>query len=121
MDISFRKLGASGIQITTVGFGSWAVGGDWAFGWGDQDDRDSVAAILHAVGAGVNWIDTAAAYGLGHSEVVVGRALTQLPAADRPLVFTKCGVVGDPANPHAAPRRAASRRPNPSDANVRRH
>jgi aryl-alcohol dehydrogenase-like predicted oxidoreductase len=108
MDISVRKLGASGIEITTVGFGSWAVGGDWAFGWGDQDDRDSVAAILHAVGAGVNWIDTAAAYGLGHSEVVVGRALTRLPAADRPLVFTKCGVVGDPANPHAAPRRIAA-------------
>jgi len=108
MDINVRKLGASGIEITAVGFGSWAVGGDWAFGWGDQSDDDSVAAILHAAAAGVNWIDTAAVYGLGHSEEVVGRALKRLPVGDRPLVFTKCGVVGDPARPHAAPRRIAS-------------
>jgi hypothetical protein len=108
MDINVRKLGASGMEITTVGFGSWAVGGDWAYGWGDQDDDDSVGAILHAVGAGVNWIDTAAAYGLGHSEEVVGRALAQLTAGERPMVFTKCGVVGDPANPHATPRRIAA-------------
>jgi len=108
MDMNVRKLGASGMEITTVGFGSWAVGGDWAYGWGDQDDDDSVGAILHAVRAGVNWIDTATAYGLGHSEEVVGRALTRLPAADRPLVFTKCGIVGDPANPHATPRRIAA-------------
>ena len=108
MEMNVRKLGMSGIEITTVGFGSWAVGGDWQFGWGNQDDGDSVAAILHAVTAGVNWIDTAAVYGLGHSEEVVGRALTQIPAGDRPLVFTKCGVVGDPANPHATPSRIAS-------------
>ena len=118
MDINVRKLGASGMEITTVGFGSWAVGGDWAYGWGDQDDDDSVGAILHAVRAGVDWIDTATAYGLGHSEEVVGRALTRLPAADRPLVFTKCGIVGDPANPHATPRRIAAW--HPSGANVRR-
>jgi aryl-alcohol dehydrogenase-like predicted oxidoreductase len=108
MDMNVRKLGTSGMEITAVGFGSWAVGGDWAFGWGDQDDEDSVGAILHAVAAGVSWIDTAAVYGLGHSEEVVGRALAQLSATERPLVFTKCGDVGDPANPHAAPRRIAA-------------
>jgi aryl-alcohol dehydrogenase-like predicted oxidoreductase len=108
MEMSVRKLGVSGMEITAVGFGSWAVGGDWAFGWGDQNDDDSVRAILHAVAAGVNWIDTAAAYGLGHSEVVVGRALAQLPAVERPFVFTKCGTVWDPANPHARPRHIAS-------------
>ncbi|MGA2513411.1 MAG: aldo/keto reductase [Candidatus Limnocylindrales bacterium] len=106
--MNLRKLGTSGMEITTVGFGSWAVGGDWRFGWGDQDDGDSMSSILHAVRAGVNWIDTAAAYGLGHSEGIVGRALKQLPAGDRPLVFTKCGVVGDPANHHATPHRVAA-------------
>jgi aryl-alcohol dehydrogenase-like predicted oxidoreductase len=104
MDINVRKLGTSGMEITTVGFGSWAVGGDWVYGWGDQDDDDSVRAILHAVAAGVSWIDTAAIYGLGHSEEVVGRALAQLPATERPLVFTKCGIVWDPANRRAEPR-----------------
>ena len=108
MDLNVRKLGKSGLEITSVGFGSWAVGGDWAFGWGDQDDDDSVAAILHAVGAGVNWIDTAAVYGLGHSEEVVGKALARLPAADRPLVFTKCGMTWDPADRHAPARRVSS-------------
>lgn len=93
-------LGKSGLDITPVGFGAWAIGGgDWAFGWGGQDDADSIAAIHHAVTGGVNWIDTAAAYGLGHSEEVVGKALAALPAADRPLVFTKCGVLADPTNP----------------------
>ncbi len=69
MDLHVRKLGTSDLEITTVGFGSWAVGGDWAYGWGDQDDGDSVRAIVRAVGAGVNWIDTAAIYGLGHSDL----------------------------------------------------
>lgn len=108
MDFNVRKLGTSGMEITTVGFGSWAVGGDWAYGWGHQDDGDSVRAILRAVGAGVNWIDTAAVYGLGHSEEVVGRALAHLPATARPLVFTKCGIVGDPADRRAEPRYIAS-------------
>ena len=100
MDLQTRPLGKSGLQITTVGFGSWAVGGGgWAFGWGAQDDEDSVRAITHAVGRGVNWIDTAAVYGLGRSEEVVGRAVAAIPAADRPLVFTKCGLKWDAANP----------------------
>jgi hypothetical protein len=93
--IPTRPLGSAGPAITTVGFGAWAVGGAWAFGWGPQDDRDSIAAIHRALDAGVGWIDTAAAYGLGHSEEVVARALEGVAA--RPLVFTKCGLVSFPA------------------------
>jgi aryl-alcohol dehydrogenase-like predicted oxidoreductase len=79
-----------------VGFGAWAIGGgDWAFGWGPQDDADSIAAIRHALGKGINWIDTAAVYGLGHSEEVVARALRGMPGNERPYVFTKCGLVWD--------------------------
>ncbi|HEY2658101.1 MAG TPA: aldo/keto reductase [Caulobacteraceae bacterium] len=92
------------MQITRVGFGSWAVGGDWAVGWGGQDDRDSVAAIRHAVARGVNWIDTAAIYGLGHSEEVVAAALAEIPRRERPYVFTKCGLVSDPTDRNATPR-----------------
>ena len=88
-----RRLGTGGPEITTVGFGAWAVGGgDWAFAWGPQDDVASIAAIRHAVSRGVNWIDTAAVYGYGHSEEVVGRALADIPRGERPLVFTKCGL-----------------------------
>jgi aryl-alcohol dehydrogenase-like predicted oxidoreductase len=91
-----RPLGTSGLSITLVGFGAWAIGGgDWAFGWGPQDDEDSLAAMRHALERGINWIDTAAVYGLGHSEELVGRLLRQLPADRRPLVFTKCGLVWD--------------------------
>jgi aryl-alcohol dehydrogenase-like predicted oxidoreductase len=98
-----RPLGSSGIEITTVGFGAWAAGGGgWIFSWGEQDDAESVAAIRRAVDYGVNWIDTAAVYGIGHSEEVVGRALREIPAAQRPMVFTKCGVVADPAKPFAS-------------------
>lgn len=71
-----RLLGTTDLAITPVGFGAWAIGGgDWAFGWGPQDDRDSLAAMRHALELGINWIDTAAVYGLGHSEQVVGRLL----------------------------------------------
>src|SRR5271166_4530233 len=94
-----RQLGRTDMRITRVGFGSWAVGGDWAVGWGSQDDKDSVAAIRHAVACGVNWIDTAAIYGLGHSESVVCAALADIPRGERPYVFTKCGLIGDPHNP----------------------
>jgi aryl-alcohol dehydrogenase-like predicted oxidoreductase len=88
-----RMLGTNGPQITTVGFGAWAAGGGgWSFSWGPQDDAASIAAIRHAIEKGVNWIDTAAVYGLGHSEEVVGRAVAAIPASDRPLVFTKCGL-----------------------------
>ncbi|RKS77028.1 aryl-alcohol dehydrogenase-like predicted oxidoreductase [Actinomadura pelletieri DSM 43383] len=90
-----RPFGKTGMDITVIGFGSWAVGGPGLMGWGAQSDDESVAAIHHAVALGVNWVDTAAVYGFGHSEKVVGRALAELPAADRPLVFTKCGLVWD--------------------------
>ena len=86
------------MAITRVGFGAWAVGGgDWAFSWGAQDDAESIAAIRHAVDVGINWIDTAAVYGLGHSEDIVARALRDVPRGDRPFVFTKCGLVWDDA------------------------
>jgi len=95
--------------LTRVGFGAWAIGGgDWAFAWGNQDDAASIAAIRHAVESGVNWIDTAAVYGLGHSEEVVAAALADLPAADRPYVFTKGGLVWDAADRSAAPRRVGA-------------
>jgi aryl-alcohol dehydrogenase-like predicted oxidoreductase len=104
--LATRQLGSTDLKLTTVGFGAWAVGGGgWAYGWGPQDDADSIAAILHAVDRGVNWIDTAAIYGLGHSEEVVGRALRQLPAAERPFVFTKGGMVHDPSRPFDEPER----------------
>ena len=86
-----RQLGLGGPELTGVGLGTWARGGPWQFGWGALDDDDSVAAIRHAVGSGVNWIDTAAVYGLGHSEEVVGRALAGFDAGREVLVATKCG------------------------------
>ncbi len=86
-----KKLGDSDLEITSIGFGAWAIGGgDWQYGWGPQDDDDSVGAIHAALDGGVNWIDTAAVYGLGHSEEVVGRALRGSSA--KPYVFTKCGM-----------------------------
>lgn len=85
-----RKLGNSDLRITPVGFGAWAIGGSgWEFAWGPQDDADSIAAIHRALELGVNWIDTAAVYGLGHSEEIVARALKEWRGA-RPYVFTKC-------------------------------
>jgi aryl-alcohol dehydrogenase-like predicted oxidoreductase len=87
-----RKLGNSGLAITPIGFGAWAIGGPWQFGWGEQSDHDSIAAIHRALELGINWIDTAAVYGLGHSEEVVAKALRDWPG-DRPYVFTKCGTV----------------------------
>jgi aryl-alcohol dehydrogenase-like predicted oxidoreductase len=104
-----RRLGRTDMDITRVGFGAWAIGGpDWAVGWGTQDDRDSVAAIRHAVDRGINWIDTAAVYGLGHSEEVVGRALSEIPADRRPYVFTKCGLVWDADDRQAPPRKVGA-------------
>src|ERR1035437_6935099 len=103
-----RPLGSSGLEITTVGFGSWAVGGGgWLFGWGPQDDESSIGALRRAGAGGVSWIDTAAIYGLGHSEEVVARALAGIAAADRPMVFTKCGMEFDPADHYKAPVRNA--------------
>jgi len=101
-----RPFGRTDMAITRVGFGAWAIGGpDWAVGWGAQDDRESIAAIRHAVDRGINWIDTAAIYGLGHSEDVVRRALAGFPADSRPYVFTKCGLVWDENDRRAMPRR----------------
>jgi aryl-alcohol dehydrogenase-like predicted oxidoreductase len=104
--LATRQLGRTGMMITRLGIGTWAIGGGgWAFGWGPQDDADSAAAIRRAAEAGLNWIDTAAIYGLGHSEEVVGKAIAALPEADRPLVFTKGGLI-----PNAADRMGPSRR-----------
>jgi aryl-alcohol dehydrogenase-like predicted oxidoreductase len=86
-----RRLGNSDMNLTSIGFGAWAIGGgNWQFAWGAQDDNESVEAILRALDGGVNWIDTAAVYGLGHSEEVVGRALKQ--TSEKPHVFTKCSM-----------------------------
>ena len=105
-DLPTRRLGSNGPEITTVGFGAWAVGGGgWAFSWGPQDDDASVAAIRHAVSRGVNWVDTAAVYGYGHSEVVVGKALEDIPSSERPLVFTKCGLNWNDDDRMAQPKR----------------
>jgi aryl-alcohol dehydrogenase-like predicted oxidoreductase len=102
-------FGRTDMSITRVGFGAWAVGGgDWTFAWGPQDDDEAVAAIRYAVEAGVNWIDTAAVYGLGHSEEIVARALTGIPEADRPYVFTKGGLVWDPADRSVEPQRVGA-------------
>ena len=90
-----KRLGNSDLDITPIGFGAWAIGGSgWEFGWGDQDDKDSIAAIHRALELGVNWIDTAAVYGMGHSEEVVGSALSCW-SGTRPYVFTKCGLLWD--------------------------
>jgi aryl-alcohol dehydrogenase-like predicted oxidoreductase len=87
-----KRLGNSDLFITPIGFGAWAIGGSgWEFAWGAQDDRDSIAAIHEALDDGVNWIDTAAVYGLGHSEEIVARALEGM--RERPYVFTKCSMV----------------------------
>lgn len=87
-----KRLGASDLEITPIGVGAWAMGGgDWQFAWGPQDDDESVDAIHRALDKGINWIDTAAIYGLGHSEEVVAKALAGRP--NKPLVFTKCGIV----------------------------
>jgi len=100
MTLPTRPLGSSGLNITTVGFGAWAVGGGgWSFGWGPQDDSASLAAMRHAIDLGINWIDTAAVYGLGHSEEVVGRLLREVPASRHPYIFTKCGLIWDSDNP----------------------
>ena len=88
---SLRTLGNSGLHLTPIGFGAWAIGGgDWQFSWGPQDDNDSIAAIHRALDLGINWIDTAAIYGLGHSEEIVGRAVKS--SAQKPYVFTKCSM-----------------------------
>ncbi|WP_223640575.1 aldo/keto reductase [Corallococcus sp. EGB] len=89
-----RRVGNSDMDLTALGFGAWAIGGGgWAFAWGSQDDAQSIEAIQRAVDSGINWIDTAAVYGLGHSEEVVAQALEGRDK--RPYIFTKCGLVWD--------------------------
>lgn len=100
-----RPLGKTGFNVTRLGIGAWAMGGNM---WGPQDDAESDAAIRHAVDRGINWIDTAAAYGVGHSEEVIGQTLKALPADRRPLVFTKGGVIRDANGQN--PRRIGERR-----------
>jgi aryl-alcohol dehydrogenase-like predicted oxidoreductase len=96
--IEYRTLGNSDLRITPIGFGAWAIGGgDWRFGWGPQDDDDSIAAIRRGIELGINWIDTAAVYGFGHSEEVVRKALDGMH--ERPYLFTKCGLIQSPDDP----------------------
>jgi aryl-alcohol dehydrogenase-like predicted oxidoreductase len=115
--VDTRQLGTTDLHITPIGFGAWAIGGpDYAFGWGPQDDADSVAAIHRAIDAGINWIDTAAVYGLGRSERVVARALKQLGSSRRPYVFTKCSLVWDAQGAISHSLKAASVRKELEDS-----
>ena len=92
--MTLRRLGQSDLKITPIGIGAWAIGGgSWEFAWGPQDDEESIAAIRAGLDRGINWIDTAAVYGLGHSETIVGRAVKGL--RQRPYIFTKCSLVWD--------------------------
>ncbi|MHC4194155.1 MAG: aldo/keto reductase [Planctomycetota bacterium] len=89
-----RRLGYTDLELTTVGLGTWAIGGpDWEFGWGPQDDDEAIAAVLTSLEKGINWIDTAAAYGLGHSEELIGKALKQ--TKQKPIIATKCSILWD--------------------------
>ena len=91
-----RRLGETDLDLTLIGLGTWAIGGEWAYGWGPQDEAESESAILEALELGVNWIDTAPAYGLGHAETVIGRCLKQWKkrGGKIPIIATKCGLVG---------------------------
>jgi len=91
-----RKLGFTDLDLTTVGLGTWAMGGPWLYGWGPQDDGEAISAVLAALEKGINWIDTAPIYGLGHSEQLVGNALRQ--TSQKPLVATKCGLLWSQRN-----------------------
>ncbi len=86
-----RQLGKTDLELTTVGLGTWAMGGPWQYGWGPQDDAEAVAAVVTALDKGINWIDTAPAYGLGHSEELVGQALAQ--TKHKPYIATKCSLL----------------------------
>jgi aryl-alcohol dehydrogenase-like predicted oxidoreductase len=94
--IPCRQLGSTGPDLTRIGLGTWAIGGPWRFGWGRVDDEESIAAIRHAIASGVNWVDTAPIYGLGHAEEVVGRALDGYAVGEDVFVATKCGRRSEP-------------------------
>ena len=96
--MKLRRLGNSTLELTPIGLGAWAIGGEWRFGWGPQDDADSIATIRRAIERGINWIDTAAVYGVGHSEEVVGRALSDIPRASGPTCSrnaASCGTTSE--------------------------
>ncbi len=113
-----RRLGNTHMEITPIGLGAWAMGGGgWEFSWGPQDDAESIRTIQRAVELGINWIDTAAVYGLGHSEEVVGRALKELDT--RPYIFTKCSLVWDDNGKVSNNLKAASIR-REAEASLRR-
>jgi aryl-alcohol dehydrogenase-like predicted oxidoreductase len=114
-----RALGKSGLELTTVGLGTWAIGGaGWQYAWGAQDDRDSIAAIHRALELGIDWIDTAAVYGLGHSEEIVGRAIAG--RRDKVLVATKCGLVWNPGETSPSNRLEAASVRAELEASLRR-
>jgi aryl-alcohol dehydrogenase-like predicted oxidoreductase len=116
--MTLRTLGQSDLKITPIGIGAWAIGGgNWEFAWGPQDDGASIAAIQAGLDRGINWIDTAAVYGLGHSETVVGRAVRQRRA--RPYIFTKCSLVWDDSGNVSHSLQAASIR-REAEASLRR-
>jgi len=112
-----RKLGYTDLHLTTVGLGTWAIGGPWLFGWGAQDDADSIATIQAALDLGINWIDTAAIYGLGHSEEVVGKAIKG--RRDQVIIATKCSRVWDENGNVSGSLKAASIR-REAEASLRR-
>jgi len=109
-----RKLGNTGMEITRVGVGAWAMGGPGEWGWGPQDDRNSMDTIRHAIDSGINWIDTAPAYGRGHSETVIGETLKGM--ATKPYIFTKCSLVWDGQGPVTNNLKAASIRREVEDS-----
>lgn len=107
---STRPLGDTGMDITPLGFGTWVISGaGWQYSWGATDDADSIAAIRHAVDSGINWLDTAPAYGLGHAEELVGRALAELPESERPYLFTKTGLIWAEGDDRSGPPRRIMR------------
>lgn len=114
-----RQLGTTDLHLTTIGLGTWAIGGgDWAYGWGPQDDADSIAAIQRALDLGINWIDTAAAYGLGHAEEIVGRAIKG--RRDKIIIATKCGLVWDEGSTNVYGRLKAASVRKEAEASLRR-
>jgi len=114
-----RRLGFSDLELTTVGLGTWAIGGPgWAYAWGAQDDRDSVATIRRALDLGINWIDTAAVYGLGHSEEIVGKAISG--RRDAVILATKCGRVWKPGDPQPFGRLTAQSVRSEIEASLKR-
>ncbi|GAB4587383.1 aldo/keto reductase [Nocardia sp. IFM 10818] len=105
-----RPFGDTGMDITPLGFGTWVIAGSgWEYSWGATEDADSIAAIRHAIGRGINWLDTAPAYGLGHAETLVGRALADIPESERPYLFTKTGLIWEEGDDRSGPPRRIMR------------